>query len=290
MKSIIYILALLALPVCVQAQATWLEPADAAADDTVKLYVDLTQTSNEWGIVEVAAGGEDMYVWTWKPAEHPLGHPLRNGLGDKEWKESNEALKMTKESEGIYYYEMVPTEFYEVDANTVYAEDFHFLVKPKDGGGYGDPDIKTEDLLIKIDPANCDIRKVGTFPDAINADGVLPMTGDEVMVFIYDNKLEEKPTMQNLTEDLFIYARGTTKNGQSVRVETLRNVSENAGLQMVEVGDGVYHWYLIPNQMYKDVVGSGDTIKTLSLQIIQRGAQNSDQIVEGTFEYILRDE
>jgi hypothetical protein len=290
MKSIIYILALLALPVFAQAQATWLDPADAAADDTVRLYVDLTQTSNEWGIVEAAAGGEDMFIWTWKPVEHPLGHPLRNGLGDQEWKESNDMLKMTKESEGIYYYEMVPTEFYEVDANTVYAEDFHFLVKPKDGGGYGDPDIKTEDLLIKIDPANCDPRKVGTFPDVINADGVLPMTGDEVMVLIYDNNMEEKPTMQNVTEDLFVYARGTTANGESVRVESLRNVSDNENLQMVNKGGGIYHWYVIPNQLYQDVVSGGDKIQTLRLQIMQRGAQNSDQIVEGTFEYILREE
>ncbi|MEZ4686902.1 MAG: hypothetical protein R3B47_12805 [Bacteroidia bacterium] len=290
MKSIIYTIILLALPVMVHAQSTWLDPADAAADDTVRLYVDLTKTSNDWGIVEVAASGEDMYIWTWKPKEHPAGHPLVNGVGDQAWKNSNDALRMTKESEGVYYYKMVPTEFYEVDANTVYAEDFHFLVKPKDGGGYGDPDIKTEDLLIKIDPANCDPRKVGSFPDAVTADGVLPMTGDEIMVLIYDNSMEEKTAMQNNTEDLFVYARGTTANGQNVSVETLRNVSSNADLQMTDMGNGLYHWYIIPNQLYKDVVPSGDQIKTLRLQILQRDARDSNDIVDGTFEYILREQ
>ncbi|MFK7969650.1 MAG: hypothetical protein AB8F95_04745 [Bacteroidia bacterium] len=290
MRNTIYLIAIFLLPIALQAQSAWLEPADATADDTVYLYVDLTQTDNEFLIVEAAASGEDMYIWTWKPMEHPLGHPLVNGLGDQAWKSSNPALKMTKESEGVYYYKMIPTEFYEVDANTVYAEDFHFLVKPQDGGGYGDPDIKTEDLAIKIDPANCDARKVGTFPDVVDANNTLPMTGSELMVLVYDNNMEEKATLQNNTDSLFVYARGTTENGVSVKVVSRSAIDETPALQMVNKGNGIYHWYIIPDELYKDVVPAGDRIKTLSLQILQKGARTSDQVVDGTFEYLLREE
>lgn len=291
MRNLIYFVAILMLPSLGWAQATWLDPADAAADDTVRLYVDLTLTSNDNGIVEAAAGGEDMYIWTWKPAEHPEGHPLVNGLGSQAWKSSNPALKMTKESEGVYYYEMVPTEFYEVDANTVYAEDFHFLVKPLDGGGFGDPDTKTEDLLIKIDPAGCDPRSVGTMPDVINADNVLPVDGNEVLTLVYDNSLEVKASMQNLTvmDTLFVYARGTSSDGGALSVSSRNGVSDNPALQMTRRDDGTYYFYCIPNELYKDVLSVGATVKELRWQILKKDARTSNDLVDGEFIYILQD-
>ena len=33
--------------------------------------------------------GEDVYLWTWKPAAHPDGHPLVNGTGSAPWKRSD---------------------------------------------------------------------------------------------------------------------------------------------------------------------------------------------------------
>lgn len=290
MRYILYTMLLWALPIGLSAQATWLEPADAAADDTVRLYVDLNKTENANNIIETAAGGEDMYIWTWKPVEHPEGHPLVNGLGTEAWKNSNPALKMTKESDGVYYYTMVPTEFYEVDANTVYAEDFHFLVKPQDGGGFGDPDFKTEDLVVKIEPAGCDPRKVGTFPDVVDANNTLPMTGDEVMVFIYDNKMELKPSLQNYSDSLFIYARGITASGASVRISRFNEAGDYPELQMVAQGDGVYHWYFVPDEVYSDVVSAGDKIEKLRLQIVKPNAANSEDAVDGIFEYFIRQE
>src|SRR6056300_496768 len=114
-KIIVSIFALFAIAISgnLFSQAAYLDkPEEFAPDKPCKIMVNLKLTSNEWGIVEIAQT-EDMYIWTWKPTEHPAGHPLANGIGGAAWKNSNEALKMTKEDEGLYSFTMTPTEFYE---------------------------------------------------------------------------------------------------------------------------------------------------------------------------------
>ncbi|MEZ5172923.1 MAG: hypothetical protein R2850_05325 [Bacteroidia bacterium] len=72
---------------------------------------------------------------------------------------------MTNEGGLVYSYTMVPTEFYEVDAATVYENDIKFLVKPKDGGGYGIPS-KSEDLTFEVNPPNVARTVYGSFCSA----------------------------------------------------------------------------------------------------------------------------
>ena len=166
--------------------------------DTLHIIVDLEKIDvaeqPAQDLVVAAQNGEDMYIWTWSPVEHPAGHPLANGIGGEAWKNSNEALKMEKvDSLGslVYVYTMVPTVFYGVDAKEVYDNDIAFLVKPKDGGGYGAPDIKSNDLNLVVDPPPP--PKIFNIPSVFFADGYMSIN--------YDNNIEQRPTMRNLHPD-----------------------------------------------------------------------------------------
>ena len=105
-------------------QAAWIEPDPTTADFNpnapATIYVDANKTE-----CPDLAGFDEMYMWTWNPAELPAGDDNHNGS----WDESNENLKMTAEGGGIFSYTMIPTEFYKVDAATVYEKDFSFLIK-----------------------------------------------------------------------------------------------------------------------------------------------------------------
>ena len=152
-----------------KAQVVTSDPSDYTnPNQEVKIIVNLDQLDQTLEHVQLliadADSSRDLFIWTWKPIEHPAGHPLANGIGAQAWKNSNDTLKMTKEADHIYSYTMIPTEFYGVEAAAVFTEDIHFLVKPKDGGGYGEPDRKSTDLIFEVNPPNVEKEVVYCFP------------------------------------------------------------------------------------------------------------------------------
>lgn len=254
MKKIVKSLLLSGLAICstthVFGQAVTVKnPDDVDPTKEITIIVDLTQTSNDWGIVEAAAGGEDMYIWTWKPYEHSASSPKANGIGPTAWKNSNELLKMTKESEGIYSYTMIPTEFYEVDAKTVYDEDIHFLVKPKDGGGYGDPDIKTEDLMLPIELPKGPSTVFTSFPSPFGKDlDSLRIQRDDVFSVVYDNNEDEKESLKDVTE-MYIYPEITgTDDVVYTIAANAKKVADFPELKMVNNGDGTFQYSMFMSE------------------------------------------
>jgi hypothetical protein len=249
MKKIYSSIIAMLVVVAAGAQVTS-EPAENIDPaDTVKIIVDLDQLDITQDYVQNliadADAGLDLFIWTWKPAEHPAGHPLVNGLGGAAWKNSNPALMMTKEAEHLYSYTMVPTEWYEVDAGTVYQEDIHFLVKPKDGGGYGDPDRKSGDLVLKIDPPANDRAPAYNFPSKPGP--------DDVLTIVYENWRETKPSMQNLHPDsAYVHAECKLVSGTVVKVPNnyFDDPTQYPDAKMVEVEEGVFEWLIIPERYF----------------------------------------
>ena len=124
--------------------------------DSLVIIVDLNQMDSSSVHVQNlkadARAGMDVFIWTWNPNEHPTGHPLVNGIGSQAWKNSNDALKMTALGNMQYQYVFKPSviSWYNTDTAQAYQRGLSFLVKPKDGGGYGDPDRKSDDINIPI--------------------------------------------------------------------------------------------------------------------------------------------
>lgn len=219
-----------------------IDPADSLEIIFDPAGLDLTVESEDLLQQEIDNGG-DVYLWTWKPAEHADGHPLVNGTGSAPWKNSNEALKFTKNADGTFSYKMVPTLWYEVDAATVYSEDIHFLVKAKDGGGYGDPDVKTADQVIAVDPPATERNPFYHFPAKVMA--------DDIVTLRYENWREEKVSMQNLaSDDCYIYAKVYYLDGTFTQIENTFTVGTNPKLQMEYLGDGNFEKRIVPAEFF----------------------------------------
>lgn len=242
------------------------EPSEYTDPSTeVKIFVnlDLLDQTQETvlNLIADADAGLDLYIWTWKPFEFPAGHPKANGEGAQAWKNSNELLKMTQEAEHLYSYTMVPTEFYEVDAATVYSEDIHFLVKPKDGGGYGDPDRKSGDLLFVVDPPNIARPAVYGFPSN-------PLQ-DDVFRIVYDNYKEEKTTMQNLgAQECYVFLEATLTDSTIIRPSSIFQVGNNPDLQMKQIGTGIFELIMIPELFFN--LQPGQKIDKLKAVVIRQ--------------------
>lgn len=232
--------------------------------------LDLTQES-VLNLIADADAGLDVYIWTWKPYEFPAGHIKANGIGAEAWKNSNELLKMTREAEHLYSYTMIPTEFYEVDAATVYSEDIHFLVKPKDGGGYGDPDRKSGDLVFVVDPPDVVRLAVYGFPSS-------PLQ-DDIFRIIYDNYKEEKVSMQNLgPQECYVFLEATLTDSSTIRPSSIFLAGNNPDLQMKQIGTGTFELIMVPELFFNLQPGQKiDNLKAVVIrQVFISGADRVD--------------
>lgn len=246
------------------AQVTSVPSENIDPSDSVKIIVnldelDVTQTHVQ-NLIADADAGLDVYIWTWKPAEHAAGHPLVNGLGGAPWKNSNPALVMKKEANHIYSYTMLPIDWYEVDAATVYKEDIHFLIKPQDGGGYGDPDRKSGDLVLKIDPPATERDPVYAFP--------AKLAEDDLVTIVYDNWRETKPSMKNLDADsAYIHAECKLLDGSVIKYPTnyFLNPADFPNAKMELVDDGVFNFIFVPEEYFN--LDAGDEIDEIKIVI-----------------------
>ncbi len=229
------------------AQANWIEPENPDVTKKIRIYVDLTKTTNQ----SCKDSTGPFYIWTWNPKEHPIGHPLVNGSGEKAWQNSNDALIMKNDADKgplVWYYEMVPTEFYEVPAADVYKKGISLLVKTKNGGGYGAPDVKTEDLNFTIEPPKTDRGSLYATPSA--------MALNEVANIIYDNNFELNDSMKNVTNDvLYMWLNATIKDTSTSVTRTFApssffNTSSNQQLKMIKVDSKIYRLSFIPKKLF----------------------------------------
>ncbi len=267
MKRIITLLITFSLlSAKVFGQASWIEPENPDVTKPIRIYVDLTKTTN----TSCKDSTGPFYIWTWNPKEHPLGHPLVNGTGEKPWQNSNEALKMTNDATKgplVWYYEMTPTEFYEVPASDVYKKGISLLVKTKNGGGYGTPDVKTEDLVFTIEPPKTDRGSMYATPSA--------MIQNEIVNLIYDNQKEVNPAMQNLVnEELYMLVTATIKDTVTSVIRTFApstflNVSQNADLKLVFDGSGKYRLSFLPNKLF-NITSTNDLVTQVELVVYKK--------------------
>jgi len=255
-------------------------------DKPCKIVVNLNLTKNEYGIIDKAKT-DDMYMWTWSPFEFPLGNAKANGEIDPAWKNSNPLLKMTKEAEGIFSYILIPTEFYEITAQQVYDRDFKLLLKPKDGGGFGAPDFKTEDLIIEVDLPIA-VVKLASFPEGLGSkkDTLLFSDGDPFSI-IYDHKAEAKPSLDLATE-FYIFPKAKGSDGLDYKLAAnAKQVINFPQLKMKAGANDIFTGTFIPEQIFS--VPSGVKIAEMTLQIVRPNLVNSDDAVDEILTYFFKD-
>jgi len=255
-------------------------------DKPCKIVVNLNLTINEFGMIDIAKT-EDMYMWTWSPYEFPLGNPKANGDVDPMWKNSNPLLKMTKEAEGIYSYILTPTEFYEVKSDKVYANDIKLLVKPKDGGGFGAPDKKTEDLIIEIDPP-VTVVKLSCFPEGAGPkkDTILMSDADPFSI-IYDHKAETKSSLDTVN-DFYLFPKAKGTDGIEYKLAAnAKQVVNFPELRMVRDANDVFTGTMIPEKIF--IMPAGVKVLEMTFQIVKPYLVNSDDSVDEILKYTYKD-
>jgi len=275
-KNLSMLLALVGLNATAQITT---QPSEPEPGLPLKVIVDLNQLDNSkdyiQNLIDDADAGLDLYIWTWNPREHGPAHPLNNGS----WDASNEALKMTKEAERVYSFTFGPTivDWYETDANEVYKNDVSFLVKPKDGGGFGNPDRKTDDITLAIDPPFFERNPFFGFPLQLNA--------NDMFVLTYDRAKEDasKTEMKNApTDNIYIIARCVFSDETSFFAKSIEGrptngftISNNAqdypDLKMRYAGNDIFKKLIIPSEFFETTPGGrneGKTIITMDFIVI----------------------
>lgn len=259
-----FALSLILIAFC---SASWAQKAYLADPDNfdpeaeTKLMIDIKQCECQ----KLLDNPGPLYIWTWKPFELDGSDPNANG----QWTASNAALELTNEGDNVWSFTLIPTEFYKVDAATVYAEDFHFLVKGFDGGGGGtcEDENKTEDLSITVDPPFVPVTAIQGFPAVFQ--------GDDVFTVIYNNNIEEKETMQNLEENnAYVYMLATTTDSVDYQIETFFNTGKNPDLQMSYRGEGIFYKSFIPNDFF--AIPETETIQSMTFVVRKENYGSSD--------------
>jgi hypothetical protein len=219
-------------------QAAWFEP-EPAADVTseIKLYVDVS--SPDCGCPNLLNASEPLYLWTWVPGDPPGG----NGA----WDASNTNLVWEQEGPNLYSFPMIPTDFYGVDAPTVYADGISFLIKKFNGADTdGTGENKSVDFHVDILPVGC-VNTLCAFPEVFREDDYLSI--------IYNNKKETNGALQDLQPgNCYMYpvaiAGGVNYPYLDVSVasDEIVNYPE---LEMKYEGNGIFYTTILSDDFFR---------------------------------------
>jgi hypothetical protein len=259
------------------AQTAWIDPDPTDVTKSIKIYADLSKTTNK----SLDGNPGPFYIWTWSPVSLPTGDPNQNGSGDKPWQNSNDSLIMTPEpSKGprVFSFTMVPTKFYGCTPALVYQLGLAFLVKPKNGGGYGGQDFKTEDLIVPVNAPSNNRGLIYGLPAAI--------LQNEITSIVYDNPLENKTTMQNLAaDDCLLYIKATDAGGATYQVASFLTIQNYPQLQMKKMKDGRFKCTFILNKLLN--IPSGVVIKKIDVTVRKKNWASSDDQTSKTYTIVI---
>lgn len=273
---VLVILIVLSFPLI--GQVAWIDPPEPDVREEVTLFVDVSQDPDCNKLI----GSEGpLYIWTWGPSA-PLDE---NGNGT--WDSSNEAMIMENVEGDVWKFTFVPADFYDVDNfKDIYNDGLDFLVKEKDGGAGGDcsaegDEYKTSDIHLNI-PSPF-VEPVYSIPSLVGDTAIFSRT-DDVFTLIYDNKLEEKPTMIGATE-LYVYPRGFDENGDQYIPTSLGQLGSNPDLKMTDNGNSIFSFSFIPSDYFADIALAGESLESIQFQIVRLPLCGSDCAVDGEFVY-----
>lgn len=180
-------------------------------------------------------GIDPLYIWAWVPG--------CCGANNGDWTNSNEANKMTKVSANVWSFSYTPTTFY--GKTPAEIGEIGFLVKAKDGSG----GKQTQDFTSKVESLVFTPKKFRVFPSQF--------TQNDVITIIYDQKLDDNPSMKALKE-VYMYtdityddASGTGIFFQPVSYD---GVGDSNYVKFKSEGNGIFTLTMVPAIYYGSTI------------------------------------
>lgn len=261
MKKILFTLSAIIASLTGMAQAAYVLPSPTAANEPITVYIDVAQADGALKDILNAHPEviDAVYMWTWQPSGPVVG----NG----EWNDSNEDMKMTHVSGLLYSMTFTPTTFYGVDGPTFFTRGISCLAKLNsgydfEGDGFGE--AKTSDIHIDIIPKLCD-DIFCTFPEIAKRDDFFSIT--------YDNNQETVEALQDLGEDeVYIYLLAKTGPFSNYPYVAIDQVTSTPALRMKPVAGkpGQFRITFVPTDFFTSVP-EGQTISEVRYLILTPG-------------------
>ena len=284
-KSILF--SIIALTIgSVFGQKVWLAPDPVNLDDSVTIWVDIKKCERQ----QLVGSTDPLYMWTWNPKEHAVGHPLNNGT----WGASNEALKFTSAGNDLWFYRMVPTKFYECTKADLYSKGISILLKKKDGAGTAAAgEDKTEDLILKIDAPVTGPRKLYSFPGLFLKDSLSTSPAD-VLTIYYDRNLETNDTLKDKTDFYCVvkarYGASNTEYIYFIDIDKLTAADKGVAgvvpqMKMTDLNNGKFRFSFIPNRLFANKNPNNLKITSVKFKIMRGYIRKTYDIVAESPEY-----
>lgn len=245
------------------AQFAWIDPAVPDVTDSLTVFVDLSQDPN---CDKLVGSPGPIFIWTWGPNDPVDG----NGM----WGTSAPEQEMVHRPDigaDVWSYTMLPIDYYGAAAEDIYENGLDFLAKEANGGQGGDcssagDEFKTSDIHIDVPAPFVLEKKVYSFPDFGDGDTLYTHI-DDVFTLYYKNYLEEKVTMQNLTE-VWVYARALGDDGSSHIITPPSQIGTNPNLKMVDQGNGLFTLTIIPEEYFAPALPGNVKLERMRFQIV----------------------
>jgi hypothetical protein len=234
MKKIILIVTMaIILPYAAMAAGRiaeiWTQPAVFTADEPVSWFFDVTGTDLE-GLTD------GVYMWTWFPAEPDAGH----------WSNSSDFAALTYVEGNIWRFDLTPTEYYGVAANTITA--FYGLLKNKDGSKSTDPfapdQVPANDIQLYSLGTIKGSALLDFYPKTISANRPLS-------ILVNTHNTWSGCDATPVQGDLFNASNVHMHSGANFWDITVENNATNLSkTEMDNLGDGIYRMDLIPEEYF----------------------------------------
>ncbi len=286
MKKFILFNIILTAFTTVFAQKGWITPDPVNLDDSITIWVDIKKCERQ----QLAGSTDPLYMWTWAPKEHPVGHPLHNGT----WGASNDALRFTSAGNDIWFYRMIPTKFYECTKADLYSKGINLLLKKKDGTGtVSGGEDKTEDITIKIDMPVSGPKKFFPFPGLVLKD-TLSVSPEDVLSITYDRNLETNDTLRDKSDFYCVvkarYGTGSTEYIYFVDGDKLTAADKNISalvpqMLMKDIGGGKFRFSFIPDKFFESKNPSKLPLLSIKYRIMRGYIRKTYDIVAESPEY-----
>ncbi len=231
-------------------QGVYFDPSPTDVTGNARLYVDISSPdcSNCGALQDADPDTNPIYIWTWNPNEargvisvDGTDYDITNGS----WDSSNESMVMSQDPENpnLWYYDFVGAtlvNYYQAPAASFYDTGIDFLIKEKNGNspGDGEPEQKSDDMNIVLEPIGC-FEKICPFPTTFFQ--------DQYFFINYDNNQETIGFLQNMGPDeCLIWFRVSINGGSEIIYR-----DETDKYKMNYDGDGLFSLSMIPEEYFE---------------------------------------